>query len=233
MLELKAINTFYGKAHVLSNLSLTIEHSQIVSLLGRNGAGKTTTMKSIMQMVPPKTGTVRFLGEDVTGFAPHRVAKMGLGYVPEDRRIFTDLTVLENLEVGRQAPREGAVTWTLDILFDLFPNLAERRNNRGRELSGGEQQMLTIARTLMGNPCLILLDEPSEGIAPLLVEQMAKIILLLKNEGLTVLISEQNLHFAQIVADMAVIIEGGTEKYVDTFLDLNEHPEIRDAYLTV
>ncbi len=233
MLELKAINTFSGKAHVLSNLSLTIEHSQIVSLLGRNGAGKTTTMKSIMQMVPPKTGTVRFLGEDVTGFAPHRVAKMGLGYVPEDRRIFTDLTVLENLEVGRQAPREGAVTWTLDILFDLFPNLAERRNNRGRELSGGEQQMLTIARTLMGNPCLILLDEPSEGIAPLLVEQMAKIILLLKNEGLTVLISEQNLHFAQIVADMAVIIEGGTEKYVDTFLDLNEHPEIRDAYLTV
>ncbi len=233
MLELDAINSFYGKAHVLSNLSLSVEHSQIVSLLGRNGAGKTTTMKSIMQMVPPKTGSVKFLGNNITGIAPHRVAKMGLGYVPEDRRIFTDLTVLENLEVGRQAPREGAVSWTLDILFDLFPNLAERRNNRGRELSGGEQQMLTIARTLMGNPSLILLDEPSEGIAPLLVEQMAKIILLLKKEGLTVLISEQNLHFAQIVADMAIIIEGGTKKYMGTFSDLNARPEIRDAYLTV
>ncbi len=233
VLELNEVNCFYGKAHVLNSLDLTVEHSQIVSLLGRNGAGKTTTMKAIMQMVPPKTGRVQFLGEDITGFAPHKVAKMGLGYVPEDRRIFTDLTVLENLEVGRQRTREGAVTWTLDMLFDLFPNLAERRHNRGRELSGGEQQMLTIARTLMGNPRLILLDEPSEGIAPLLVEQMARIILLLKKEGLTVLISEQNLHFAQIVADAAVIIESGTEKYSGTFEDLNAHPEIRDAYLTV
>ncbi len=233
MLELSKINSLYGKAHVLRDLSLTVEHSQVVSLLGRNGAGKSTTMKSIMQMVIPKTGNVRFLGEDITGFAPHKVAKMGLGYVPEDRRIFTDLTVLENLEVGRQPPRQGAVTWTLDMVFDLFPNLGERRNNRGREMSGGEQQMLTIARTLMGNPRLILLDEPSEGIAPLLVEQLANIIMMLKQEGLTVLISEQNLHFAQIVADMAVIIESGAVKYTGTFENLNAHPEIRDAYLTV
>ncbi len=233
MLELTAINSFYGKAHVLRDLDLTVEHSRVVSLLGRNGAGKSTTMKSIMQMVVPKTGKVHFLGEDITGFAPHKVAKMGLGYVPEDRRIFTDLTVLENLEVGKQPPREGAVTWTLDMLFDLFPNLGERRRNRGREMSGGEQQMLTIARTLMGNPRLILLDEPSEGIAPLLVEQLARIILMLKQEGLTVLISEQNLHFAQIVADMAVIIESGAVKYTGIFEDLNAHPEIRDAYLTV
>ena len=233
MLELSGINSFYGKAHVLNDLSLTVEKSQVVSLLGRNGAGKTTTMKSIMQIVPPKSGTIRFLGEEITGSVPHKVAKMGLGYVPEDRRIFTDLTVLENLEVGRQPPRQDSVNWTLDMLFDLFPNLAERRMNRGREMSGGEQQMLTIARTLMGNPRLILLDEPSEGIAPLLVEQMAKIIGLLKKEGLTVLISEQNLHFAQIVADSAVIIESGTEKYTGTFADLNEHPDIRDAYLTV
>lgn len=233
MLELNEINSFYGKAHVLNDLSLSVERSEIVSLLGRNGAGKSTTMKSIMQIVTPKTGKVTFLGEDITGLPAHRVAKMGLGYVPEDRRIFTDLTVLENLEVGRQPSREGAVTWTLDMLFDMFPNLAERRQNRGKELSGGEQQMLTIARTLMGNPSLILLDEPSEGIAPLLVEQMANVILQLKEEGLTVLISEQNLHFAQIVAVKAVIIESGTGKYVGTFDDLNAKPEIRDAYLTV
>ena len=233
MLEVSGINSFYGKAHVLNDLSLTVEKSQVVSLLGRNGAGKTTTLKSIMQIVQPKSGSIRFLGEEITGSVPHKVAKMGLGYVPEDRRIFTDLTVLENLEVGRQPPRQDSVTWTLDMLFDLFPNLAERRMNRGREMSGGEQQMLTIARTLMGNPRLILLDEPSEGIAPLLVEQMAKIIGLLKKEGLTVLISEQNLHFAQIVADSAVIIESGSEKYTGTFADLNEHPDIRDAYLTV
>ncbi|MBZ0130816.1 MAG: ABC transporter ATP-binding protein [Rhodobacteraceae bacterium] len=233
MLELTAINSFYGKAHVLNDLSLSVERSEVVSLLGRNGAGKSTTMKSIMQIVTPKTGKVTFLGEDITGMPSHRVAKMGLGYVPEDRRIFTDLTVLENLEVGRQPSREGAVTWTLDMLFDMFPNLAERRQNRGKELSGGEQQMLTIARTLMGNPRLILLDEPSEGIAPLLVEQMANVILQLKEEGLTVLISEQNLHFAQIVAVKAVIIESGTGKYVGSFDDLNAKPEIRDAYLTV
>lgn len=233
MLEVDKINSFYGKAHVLSDLSLSVEKAQVVSLLGRNGAGKSTTMKSIMQIVTPKTGSVRFLGDVVTGLPTHRIAKMGLGYVPEERRIFTDLTVLENLEVGRQPTREGTVTWTLDMLFDLFPNLSERRNNRGRELSGGEQQMLTIARTLMGNPNLLLLDEPSEGIAPVIVEQMAKIILQLKDEGVTVLISEQNLHFAQIVADNAVIIEGGSTKYAGTFADLESHPEIRDAYLAV
>ena len=233
MLELNNINSFYGKAHVLKDLSLTVKRSQIVALLGRNGAGKSTTMKSIMQLVVPRSGHVTFLGQDITAMPPHRVAKMGLGYVPEDRRIFTDLTVLENLAVGQQPPREGAVCWTLDMLFELFPNLRERRHHRGRQMSGGEQQMLTIARTLMGHPRLILLDEPSEGIAPLLVEQMARIILRLKKEGLTVLISEQNLHFAQIVADQAVIIESGSEKYSGTFEDLNAHPDIRDAYLTV
>ena len=233
MLEVQKINSFYGKAHVLNDLSLSVEKAQVVSLLGRNGAGKSTTLKSIMQIVTPKTGSVRFLGDAVTGIPTHKIAKMGLGYVPEDRRIFTDLTVLENLEVGRQPTRQGTVTWTLDMLFDLFPNLSERRNNRGRELSGGEQQMLTIARTLMGNPSLLLLDEPSEGIAPVIVEQMAKIILQLKDEGVTVLISEQNLHFAQIVADNAVIIEGGSTKYAGTFADLESHPEIRDAYLAV
>lgn len=233
MLELAGINSFYGKAHVLNNLSFQVDRGQVVALLGRNGAGKTTTMKSIMQLVQPKSGHVTFQGQNITGWPAHRVAKLGLGYVPEERRIFTDLTVLENLEVGCQAPRDGTVTWTQDMLFDLFPNLAERRGNRGKALSGGEQQMLTIARTLMGNPSFVLLDEPSEGIAPVIVEQMARVIQQLKAEGLTVLLSEQNLHFARAVADCAVIIEGGSQKFVGTLHELNAQPEIRDAYLSV
>ncbi len=233
MLELSGVNSFYGKAHVLNDLSFTVARGQVVALLGRNGAGKTTTMKSIMQLVQPRSGKVTFQGQDITGMAPHKVAKLGLGYVPEERRIFTDLTVEENLEVGRQPPREGTYTWTVDELFELFPNLAERRSNRGKALSGGEQQMLTIARTLMGNPSFVLLDEPSEGIAPVIVEQMAHAIIRLKKDGLTVLLSEQNLHFARAVADMAVIIEGGTQKFTGTLAELNAHPEIRDAYLSV
>lgn len=233
MLELTTVNSFYGKAHVLDDLSFSVSRGQVVALLGRNGAGKTTTMKSIMQLVRPRSGKVTFLGQDITGLPAHRVAKMGLGYVPEERRIFTDLTVMENLEVGRQPRRDGTVTWTQDMLFDLFPNLAERRDNRGKALSGGEQQMLTIARTLMGNPSFVLLDEPSEGIAPVIVEQMARVIQQLKAEGLTVLLSEQNLHFARAVADMAVIIEGGSQKFSGTLEELNAHPEIRDAYLSV
>ncbi|MGH1578217.1 ABC transporter ATP-binding protein [Planktotalea sp.] len=233
MLEISGINSFYGKAHVLNDLSFEIERGQVVALLGRNGAGKTTTMKSVMQLVVPQTGRVTFLDTDITRSPSHKVAKMGLGYVPEERRIFTDLTVMENLEVGRQPAREGTVTWSEDMLFDMFPNLAERRTNRGKELSGGEQQMLTIARTLMGNPSLILLDEPSEGIAPVIVEEMVRVILRLKKDGLTVLLSEQNLHFAQAVADRVVIIESGSAKYQGTLEDLEAHPEIRDTYLSV
>jgi branched-chain amino acid transport system ATP-binding protein len=233
MLEVKNVNSFYGKAHVLNDLNFSVDAGTVVALLGRNGAGKTTTMKSIMQLVRPRSGTVTYNGQNITGWPSHKVARNGLGYVPEERRIFTQLTVLENLEVGRQPPREGCTTWTDDMVFDLFPNLAERRNNRGKALSGGEQQMLTIARTLMGNPAFILLDEPSEGIAPVIVEQMARVILQLKSEGLTVLLSEQNLHFAQAVADGVVIIEHGTQKYVGSLTDLQAHPEIRDQYLSV
>lgn len=233
MLELSGVDTFYGKAQVLRGMSFAVGKGQVVALLGRNGAGKSTTMKAIMQMVPPRAGTISFDGRALVGLPPHKVAKLGLGYVPEDRRVFTDLTVLENLEVGRQPPRAGAVTWSAGDLFELFPNLAERRLARGRELSGGEQQMLTIARTLMGNPTLVLLDEPSEGIAPVIVEQMAKAIGTLKREGLTVLLSEQNLHFAQAVADSAVIIESGAPKFAGTLAQLNAQPEVRDAYLSV
>ena len=233
MLEIAAVNSFYGKAHVLSDLSFTVARGQVAALLGRNGAGKSTTMKSIMQLVVPRSGAIRFMGHDLVGLPPHRVAKLGLGYVPEDRRIFTDLTVLENLEVGRQPPRDGTVTWTHEMLFDLFPNLAERRHNRGKEMSGGEQQMLTIARTLMGNPKLILLDEPSEGLAPVIVQQMAATIQELKREGLTVILSEQNLRFATQLADRAYIIEKGHIRYEGTMAGLAADDAVRNAYLTV
>ena len=231
MLEIDTINSFYGKAHVLRDLSFTVPHGQVVALLGRNGAGKSTTMKSIMQLVRPASGKITFNDRDITRLASHEIAKLGLGYVPENRRIFTDLTVVENLLVGRQPTREGAVTWTQEMLFELFPNLAERRHNRGKALSGGEQQMLTIARTLMGNPSFVLLDEPSEGVAPVIVEQMVKVIGQLKSEGLTVLLSEQNLHFAQAVADSVVIIESGAQMFYGTLEALNAQPDIRDAYL--
>lgn len=233
MIELTNVNSFYGKAQILNDLSFSIGKGEVVSLLGRNGAGKTTTIKSIMQLVRPKSGSVKFSGMEIVGKVPHQVAKLGLGYVPEERRIFTDLTILENLEVGRQPEREGHSGWTFDILFELFPNLAERRNNRGKALSGGEQQMLTIARTLMGNPTCLLLDEPSEGIAPVIVEQMAETIQEIKKQGLTVMLSEQNLHFARLVADRAIIIEGGELRFDGSFEELDENPKIQEAYLSV
>jgi len=233
MLELHSVNSHYGRAHILNDLNFTVGAGEVVSLLGRNGAGKTTTVKSIMQLVKPTSGKVLFEGTELNKLAAHQVAKLGIGYVPEERRIFTDLTILENLEVGRQPVRDDMPAWTFDRLFDLFPNLAERRNNRGKALSGGEQQMLSIARTLMGNPRVLLLDEPSEGIAPVIVEQMVQTILTLKTEKLSVLLSEQNLHFARLVSDRAVIIESGEKKYDGTFEELEANPEIRDAYLSV
>jgi branched-chain amino acid transport system ATP-binding protein len=233
MLDLSQVNAFYGKAHILHDLSFQIGAGEVVALLGRNGAGKTTTMRAIMQLVRPHTGSVTFEGTNVTDWQTHKVAQAGIGYVPEERRIFADLSVMENLEVGRQPKRDGLPEWSIEQLFELFPNLAERRNNKGKQMSGGEQQMLTIARTLMGNPKLLLLDEPSEGIAPVIVEQMAKTLLEIKAKGLTVLLSEQNLHFARIVADRAVIIEIGTAVYDGSFADLEQHPEIRDQYLSV
>ncbi len=233
MIDVKDINSFYGKAHILNGLSFSIGQGEVVSLLGRNGAGKTTTMKSIMQLVRPASGSVRFADRELVGLAPYQVAKLGMGYVPEERRIFTDLTILENLEVGRQPARDGISQWTIELLFELFPNLAERQHNRGKALSGGEQQMLTIARTLMGNPVCLLLDEPSEGIAPVIVEQMANTILKIKQQGLTVILSEQNLHFARLVADRAIIIESGEMRFDGAFSELDANPELQEAYIAV
>jgi branched-chain amino acid transport system ATP-binding protein len=190
-------------------------------------------MKSIMRLVAAKSGRITYGGTDITALPPHAIAKLGVGYVPEERRIFTDLTILENLEVGRQAPREGAPQWTPEKLFELFPNLYERRNNLGGAMSGGEQQMLTIARTLMGNPTFVLLDEPSEGLAPVIIEQVAFTIRELKKLGLTILLSEQNLHFAKLVADRAYIIERGSVKYDGTIAELENDEAVRNAYLSV
>ncbi len=233
MLEVRDLNTFYGRAHILFDVSLEVARGEVAVLLGRNGAGKSTTLKSIIGLVRPHGGAVRFGGEDIRDLPVHAIARRGLGYVPEDRRIFTDLSVLENLEVGRQAVRAGAPAWTPERIFALFPNLAERRDSIGRHLSGGEQQMLTIARTLMGNPALLLLDEPSEGLAPVIVEQMAATIVALKREGLSILLSEQNLRFASLTSDRAYIIEKGRIRYEGAMAGLAGDKEIREAYLTV
>jgi branched-chain amino acid transport system ATP-binding protein len=233
MLTVEGLNTYYGRAHILSDLALKAQAGEVVVLLGRNGAGKSTTMKSVIGLVPAESGAISFDGARIDRLSPHRIARLGLGYVPEDRRIFTDLNVMENLEVGRQKPRDGAPTWTPERLFELFPNLGRMKDRPGGRMSGGEQQMLTIARSLMGNPRLILLDEPSEGLAPVIVEQMARTILQLKAEGLCVLLSEQNLHFAQMVADRAYIIEKGRIRYSGTMAELAADAAVREQYLSV
>ena len=233
MLSVKDLHAYYGRAHILHGVSLEAEAGEVVALLGRNGAGKSTAMKAIMGLVPPARGDVRFAGRRIDRLAPYRIARLGLGYVPEERRIFTDLTVMENLSVGRQPAREGAPVWTEDSLFALFPNLGRMRDRPGGRMSGGEQQMLTIARTLMGTPRCVMLDEPSEGLAPIIVEQMAQSIRALKAEGLSVLLSEQNLHFCQAVADRAYIIEKGQIRFAGPMAELMADAALREQYLSV
>jgi branched-chain amino acid transport system ATP-binding protein len=233
MLTVEGLNSFYGPAHILFDVGLEVAPGEVVALLGRNGAGKSTTFRSIAGLVPARRGRVRFGQADISRLAPYEIARLGLGYVPEDRRIFTELTVEENLSVGRQRPRAGAPTWTPERLYALFPNLGEMRRRPGGRMSGGEQQMLTIARTLMGNPSLVLLDEPSEGLAPKIVEQMAAAIIAMKREGLAMVISEQNLHFARLISDRAYIIEKGRVRFSGTIGEIDADEAIRDAYLAV
>lgn len=233
MLSVRKLNAYYGGAHILADVSLDVAAGEIVVLLGRNGAGKSTTLESVIGLVPRRSGEIAFDGVRIDGLQPFEIARLGIGYVPEDRRIFTDLTVAENLEVGRQPARAGAPEWTPEKLFALFPNLREMRNRSAGQMSGGEQQMLTIARTLMGNPRLLLLDEPSEGLAPVIVEQMARTIATLKLQGLTVVLSEQNLHFASVVADRAYIIEKGRIRFSGAMAELAGDPTLRQAYLSV
>ena len=233
MLEVERLAAWHGPAQALFDVSLSVGAGEVVALLGRNGAGKSTTLKAIVGLLPRRTGRILFEGEDILRLSTPAIVRRGLGYVPEDRRVFTELTVAENLEVGRQPPRAGAPHWTPERLYALFPNLAQMRGRPGGRMSGGEQQMLTIARTLMGNPRLVLLDEPSEGLAPKIIEEMARVLLALKREGLSILLSEQNLHFARLICDRAVILESGRVRFSGTIAELEANPAVRDAYLSV
>lgn len=233
MLEVQNLCAWYGKAQILFDVSLGVGAGECVALMGRNGAGKSTTMKALMGLLARRSGRVAFQGQDIATHAPHQISRLGLGWVPEDRRIFTDLSVRENLEVGRQPARAGAPAWTPEKLFELFPNLATMLERPGGRTSGGEQQMLTIARTLMGNPRLILLDEPSEGVAPLIVEMMVQMILALKQQGLSILLSEQNLHFARLVSDRAVVLEKGQVQFTGSMQALMNDQTVQRSYLSV
>ncbi len=233
MLDVTNLHSFYGRAHILHGVSLNLSAGEVVVLLGRNGAGKSTVMKSLIGLVRPFSGEIMFEGNDIAGWPSHRIARAGLGYVPEERQIFTELSVIENLEVGRQPPRSGIRPWTHEDLFTLFPNLAEMRDRPGGRMSGGEQQMLAIARTLMGNPKAILLDEPSEGLSPLIVQHMQTAIHALKRQGVTVLLAEQNFHFAAGVADRAAMIEAGRIVWSGPMAALQADAALRAAHLAV
>ncbi len=230
MLDVESLHTYYGASHVLFDVSLRVERGEVVCLLGRNGAGKTTTLKSIMGATPPKQGRIRFKGEEVAGWAPYLLARKGLGYVPDDRRIFGDLTVAENLDIAARAPTVGG-RWDKARVYDLFPALKERASQKGGHLSGGEQKMLAIARALMGNPELLLLDEPMEGLAPLLVRALEGQIIRLKETGLTVLLAEQNVHSALRFSDRGYVIDDGHIRYQGSVSDLKNNEEIRKRYL--
>lgn len=238
MLSVDRLNAWYGAAQILYDLKFEVGRGEVVALMGRNGAGKSTTMKSIMGLVAKRDGNVRFNGDDISRLKSYEIARRGLGFTPEDRRIFVDLTVEENLDVGRQPTRrfrdaKPAPAWTPDRLYKLFPNLAEMPGRLGGRMSGGEQQMLTVARTLMGNPFLVLLDEPSEGVAPVIVEQMANTIIELKKEGLSILLSEQNVHFARLVSDRVYVLEKGQIRWSGSMPELEDNVEVQRAYLTV
>jgi branched-chain amino acid transport system ATP-binding protein len=233
LLEVEGLTASYGQAEILFGISLMLRRGEVAALMGRNGAGKTTTLKAIMGLVDRSAARLAFNGQPIERLPSYRVARLGLGYVPEDRRIFTDLTVAENLEVGRRPARTGRDPWTPERLFGIFPNLAEMKGRRASHMSGGEQQMLTIARTLMGNPEAVLLDEPSEGIAPVIVELMAQAILAMKREGIAVLLCEQNLGFASAVSDRAYVIDRGQVRYEGTVAELTQDEAAREAYLSV
>ena len=231
-LEAEKLCAWYGAAQILFDVSLNVGEGEVVALMGRNGSGKTTTMKAVMGLVGRRAGNVRFDGRDLMALKTFQIARLGIGWVPEDRRIFTELTLAENLEVGRRGAN-GRKPWTLERLFQLFPHLAEMRERPGGRMSGGEQQMLTVARTLMGNPRLVLLDEPSEGVAPLVVERIADTIIELKKEGLSVLLSEQNLQFAGAVSDRAYVLEKGHIAWTGGMGDLEANEELQRQYLGV
>jgi branched-chain amino acid transport system ATP-binding protein len=231
-LEVHNVNTHYGTSHILFDVSLQVNEGEVVCLLGRNGAGKTTTLRTIMGLARSKQGSVQFNGMEISGREPYEIARLGMGYVPDERLIFPDLTVRENLEV---AIKEGDIgfNWTVEKVYELFPKLAELDGNLGGYLSGGEQQMLTVGRTLMGNPSLVLLDEPVEGVAPIVVQELGQQIKKLKDMGMTILFAEQNLRFAHQISDRAYIIETGRIRFNGTMAELHKNKKIQQKYLMI
>lgn len=233
LLSVDKLNTHYGRAHILHDVGLNVAPGEVVVLLGRNGAGKSTTMKSIMGLVSPTSGTVVFNGESIGGEEAYQIARRGIGYVPEDRRIFTSLTVAENLRIGRQSRDQSKPAWDEDRLLSLFPNLADMLKRSGNEMSGGEQQMLTVARAMMGNPSLLLMDEPSEGLAPVFVERLAMLIAELKRSKVSILLTEQDTRLAADVADRAYVIEKGTVCFSGTISEIEADDEIKSQFLAI
>jgi branched-chain amino acid transport system ATP-binding protein len=233
-LELRDVHTFYGTSHILFDVSLEANEGESVCLLGRNGAGKTTTLKTIIGLARASRGGISFNGKSLAGLEPYEIARLGIGYVPDERLIFPDLTVRENLEIAVKKGAAGApVQWTVDSVYELFPVLVPLDGRLGGYLSGGEQQMLTIGRTLMGNPTLLLLDEPVEGVAPVVVQELTRQIKKLKALGLTVLFAEQNMHFAAEISDRAYVIEKGHIRFQGTMQELAANDEVKKKYLMI
>jgi branched-chain amino acid transport system ATP-binding protein len=236
LLEVKDLNTYYGASHILQGISLTLDQGEIVALLGRNGMGKSTALKSIMGLVKPRSGEVVFRGKDIAGYPPYKIAKAGIGYVPEERRIFPNLSVLDNLAMGIKGGKIDEVnpnTWTVDRIFDHFPKLKERSNQNGALLSGGEQQMLAIGRTLMGNPELLMIDEPTEGLSPLLVKEVRDMIADINKAGVSILLVEHNLKVAMSLANRVYLMGKAHIGFKGTTEELEAQPEIREKYLEV
>jgi branched-chain amino acid transport system ATP-binding protein len=234
VLELKDVSTHYGTSHILFDVSLELSEGEVGCLLGRNGAGKTTTIKTIMGLAKASAGTITFNGKKLNGLEPHEIARFGIGYVPDERLIFPDLSVRENLEIAiKKGNDSNTEEWTVERIYELFPALAPLDSNLGGYLSGGEQQMLTVGRALMGNPSLLLLDEPVEGVAPIVVEELGKQILVLKKMGLTILLSEQNLQFAPKISDRAYIIEKGRIRFQGTIEELKKNSDVQKNYLMI
>ena len=231
LLRIAGLDAFHGRAQVLFGIDLTLRAGEVLALVGRNGAGKSTLLKSVMAMVRAQSRTLVFDGTDIAGRPTHAIARLGLGYVPEERRIFTNLTVAENLVAGTRAGPGGDAGWTEERVFDLFPNLADMRNRSAAQMSGGEQQMLAVARTLMGNPRALLLDEPSEGLAPVIVDAMAEALGTLKERGLSIVLSEQNLRFAGLICDRAAVLATGSLTYDGPLVPLAEDPELLESRL--
>jgi branched-chain amino acid transport system ATP-binding protein len=233
ILKVDRIDTFYGQSHVLQGVSFSINEGEVVSLLGRNGVGKTTTLRSIMGLTPPRAGKILLRDVDIAGKLPFQIAQMGIGYMPDDRRIFPDLTLYENLELARRLSKKGKVSWTFEKVYNLFPVFTDLKERKGTQLSGGEQKMLAIGRALMKNPDLLLLDEPSEGLAPLIVQNLVEVIARIQGEGVTILLADQNLKFCRKTSDRGYILEKGVVQHQGLMEEIWQNEEIVKKYLVV